>query len=136
MMRGEPIAKAATPSSPFYLHRGWQRCETFPLGGSGRLELPQAIAGDDNPLTARVIVNRVWSKYFDRGLVESPDDFGLRSSPPSHPLLLDWLASQFMRQGWSLKMAGIARFCHRRFIAPRAVLHRTMRCSAIPAIVG
>ena len=71
--------------------------------GSGRLELARAIASPNNPLTARVIVNRVWAWHFGRGLVNTPSDFGLRSEPPSHPKLLDWLATDFIKSGWSLK---------------------------------
>jgi hypothetical protein len=71
--------------------------------GSGRLELAQAVASTNNPLTARVIVNRVWMYHFGTALVKTPSDFGLRSEPPTHPELLDWLASQFMADGWSLK---------------------------------
>lgn len=71
--------------------------------GSGRLEIAQAIASPDNPLTARVIVNRVWAHHFGQGLVRTPSDFGLRSDPPSHPELLDYLAARFMAEGWSLK---------------------------------
>ena len=71
--------------------------------GSGRLELARAIASPDNPLTARVIVNRVWAWHFGRGLVNTPSDFGLRSELPSHPELLDWLATDFIKNGWSLK---------------------------------
>jgi hypothetical protein len=71
--------------------------------GSGRLELAQAIASPDNPLTARVIVNRVWLYHVGAGLVRTPSDFGLRSDPPTHPLLLDYLAAYFMDEGWSLK---------------------------------
>ncbi len=71
--------------------------------GSGRLELAQAIVDPRNPLTARVIVNRVWMHHFGRGLVTTPSDFGLRSDPPSHPTLLDWLATAFIEDGWSIK---------------------------------
>jgi hypothetical protein len=71
--------------------------------GSGRLELARAIANPKNPLTARVLVNRVWAHHFGRGLVTTPSDFGLRSDPPSHPELLDWLADRFVADGWSIK---------------------------------
>jgi mono/diheme cytochrome c family protein len=71
--------------------------------GSGRLELAQAIASKSNPLTARVMVNRVWSWHFGAGLVRTPSDFGLRGEPPTHAELLDYLATYFMDNGWSLK---------------------------------
>ncbi len=71
--------------------------------GSGRLELAQAIASKDNPLTARVMVNRVWAHHFGKGLVRTPGDFGLRGDAPTHPELLDWLAARFVADGWSVK---------------------------------
>jgi mono/diheme cytochrome c family protein len=71
--------------------------------GSGRLELARAIASRDNPLTARVLVNRLWHHHFGAGLVRTPSDFGLRSDPPSHPEVLDYLAGAFMDGGWSIK---------------------------------
>ncbi|MBY0512578.1 MAG: DUF1553 domain-containing protein, partial [Gemmataceae bacterium] len=71
--------------------------------GSGRLELAKAIASPENPLTARVMVNRVWTYHFGHGLVRTPSDFGVRSDPPTHPELLDWLAKRFVEDGWSLK---------------------------------
>jgi hypothetical protein len=71
--------------------------------GSGRLELAHAITSKDNPLTARVLVNRLWQQHFGKGLVTTPGDFGLRSDPPTHPQLLDRLASAFMDSGWSIK---------------------------------
>jgi hypothetical protein len=66
--------------------------------GSGRLELAEAIASADNPL-----VNRVWLHHFGQGLVRTPSDFGVRSDPPTHPELLDYLAARFVEEGWSIK---------------------------------
>ena len=71
--------------------------------GSGRLELAQATASKNNPLTARVMVNRVWMHHFGEGFVRTPDDLGTMSEKPSHPELLDYLSSYFMEQGWSVK---------------------------------
>jgi hypothetical protein len=71
--------------------------------GTGRLELARAIANKDNPLTARVWSNRVWAHLFGRGIVETTSDFGLRSTPPTHPELLDFLASSLTENGWSTK---------------------------------
>jgi hypothetical protein len=71
--------------------------------GSGRLELAQAIASKDNPLTARVIVNRVWAWHFGRGLVGTPSNFGQLGERPTHPELLDDLTARFIENGWSLK---------------------------------
>jgi len=71
--------------------------------GSGRLELARAITHADNPLTARVMVNRIWQSHFGQGLVRTPSDYGLRGDPPTHPALLDWLAATFVEEGWSIK---------------------------------
>lgn len=71
--------------------------------GSGRLELARAIASPSNPLTSRVMVNRVWLHHFGAGLVRSPDNFGALGERPTHPKLLDWLASCFVERGGALK---------------------------------
>ncbi len=68
-----------------------------------RLGLAKWIVDPKNPLTARVVVNRVWQQYFGQGLATTPEDFGVRSEAPSHPELLDWMAGEFVRRGWSLK---------------------------------
>jgi cytochrome c553 len=101
-IRGNPGNRgAAVPRQFLALLAGDNR---QPFGsGSGRLELAQAIAAGDNPLTARVIVNRVWAHYFEQPLVKTPSDFGMRSEPPTHPALLDYLAAYLVEHNWSLK---------------------------------
>jgi mono/diheme cytochrome c family protein len=71
--------------------------------GKERMELAEAIASPANPLTARVIVNRVWQRHFGYGLVRTPSNFGSQGERPTHPELLDYLAGRFVREGWSLK---------------------------------
>jgi hypothetical protein len=81
-----------SPGEPECFHRGKER-----------LELAEAIASPTNPLTARVIVNRVWQQHFGYGIVRTPSNFGSQGDRPSHPELLDYLAARFVREGWSLK---------------------------------
>jgi len=75
----------------------------FKTKGSGRQELAEAITQPGNPLTARVMVNRIWQHHLGRALVRSPSNFGTLGEPPTHPLLLDWLADEFIRHDWSIK---------------------------------
>ena len=70
---------------------------------SGRLDLANLIVDPNNPLTARVMVNRIWAWHFGQGIVETPNDFGTHGSTPTHPKLLDYLASEFIQNGWSIK---------------------------------
>ncbi|HZL88406.1 MAG TPA: PSD1 and planctomycete cytochrome C domain-containing protein [Pirellulaceae bacterium] len=77
--------------------------QRHPFADGGRLELARAIVSRDNPLTRRVIVNRLWMHHFGEPLVLSPSDFGIRTAPPTHPELLDWLAMRLLDSGWSLK---------------------------------
>ena len=102
LIRGE--AKNLGPKVPrrFLTLLGGEDSKPF-TQGSGRLELAQSIANRDNPLTARVIVNRVWQWHFGEAIVHTPSDFGTRSEPPTHPELLDWMATWLMDHGWSLK---------------------------------
>ena len=76
---------------------------TAPKNGSGRLDLVKNLLDPANPLTARVMVNRIWKHHFGEGLVRSADNFGVLGEAPSHPELLDWLASEFVKRKWSMK---------------------------------
>ncbi len=89
--------KAVVPGTPATLHA------LDPGLPSNRLGLAQWITAPENPLTARVTVNRVWAEMFGRGIVTSVDDFGRQGAAPTHPDLLDWLAVEFVEQGWSIK---------------------------------
>jgi hypothetical protein len=112
MVRGEPQTLGPEAPRGFLTILGGRKLPAEEKG-SGRLELAEWITGAKNPLTARVIVNRVWGWHFGQGIVATPDDFGARGEPPSHPELLDYLASRFMEDGWSIKKL------HRRIMLTR-----------------
>jgi hypothetical protein len=101
-LRGNPGNLGARVQPAFLATLSGGKPAVF-TNGSGRLELAQHIASKDNPLTARVMVNRVWLHHFGKGIVRTPSDFGMRSDPPTHPQLLDYLALRFMGNGWSIK---------------------------------
>jgi hypothetical protein len=101
-LRGEPDATGPVVhrDAPAYLR---STALNIPPAASGRLELARWITNPDNPLTARVMANRIWQFHFGKGLVTTPSNFGLRGEPPTHPELLDWLADRLVRSGWSIK---------------------------------
>ena len=102
-IRGNPKKRGPTTSRGFYQLLA-DDCQTEPVReGSGRKKLAGWITHDGNPLTARVIANRVWGWHFGQHLVETPSDFGTRSAEPTHPELLDYLAATLRDGGWSLK---------------------------------
>lgn len=99
-MAGEPLK----PAVPTILRKG-TATDALQMGStsSGRLELANWIADSQNPLTARVMVNRIWQGHFGSGLVSTGSNFGLRGQLPTHPELLDWLANTFIENDWSIK---------------------------------
>lgn len=96
--------------------------------GSGRLELAEAIASPQNPLTARVMVNRIWLHHFGAGIVRTPSNFGKLGEPPTNPELLDYLASRLVRNGWSIKKL------HREIMLSRVYALRSAHSSAAAEI--
>ena len=93
----------------------------IPAESSGRLELAKWLLAEDHPLTARVFVNRIWAQLLGVGIVRTTDDFGANSEPPTHPELLDFLAREFMEDGWSMKQ-----------LIRRIVLSRTYQLDVTP----
>ena len=99
-VRGD-LTGSSRPRAPGAIWKCWGHKSG---GGNGRrLELAEALAADSNPLTSRVMVNRIWLQVFGRGLVPTPNDFGKMGEAPTHPELLDHLAARFMADGWSVK---------------------------------
>jgi hypothetical protein len=123
------VQKGGDPARPgLVVPRGVPRFEFLGMteapapasGASGRRELAEWLSRGDNPLTPRVIANRIWQHHFGRGLVPTSSNFGLRGEPPSHPELLDWLAARLVGSGWSIKDL------HRQIL-----LSRTYRLSSV-----
>ncbi|MCW3097042.1 MAG: Protein of unknown function (DUF1553)/Protein of unknown function (DUF1549)/Planctomycete [Chthonomonadaceae bacterium] len=102
LLRGNTEAPGEEAPRRFLAILAGDNAPTF-TKGSGRLELANAVADKNNPLTARVMINRIWQHHFGVGLVRTASNFGLLGEPPTHPELLDYLAKQFMDQGWSMK---------------------------------
>jgi len=102
LLRGNPDSAGEEAPRRFLCILAGENAPPF-KNGSGRLELARAIADKQNPLTARVMVNRVWQHHFGQGLVRTPSNFGLLGERPTHPELLDYLAGWFVDHGWSIK---------------------------------
>ncbi|MDF1739557.1 MAG: DUF1549 and DUF1553 domain-containing protein [Verrucomicrobiales bacterium] len=97
--KGDPVPRAAPSLADDLISTSYP----VPDGESGRLQLAQWLTDPNHPLTARVLVNRLWHWHFGTGIVRTADDFGIQGSPPTHPELLDWLAAELMRNDWSIK---------------------------------
>ncbi|WP_162179908.1 PSD1 and planctomycete cytochrome C domain-containing protein [Bryobacter aggregatus] len=102
-IRGNPHMLGEEVPRSFLQVAMWDKPPVLAYRASGRLELAEWIANEKNPLTARVAANRVWQHLFGAGLVRSVDNFGLRGELPTHPELLDYLATRYVEAGWSLK---------------------------------
>lgn len=125
--RGDPETRGDVTPRSFPKSLGGQN---LPAGttGSGRLQLAEWLASPANPLTARVLVNRLWQHHFGRGLVNTPNDFGTRGEAPSHPELLDYLATRFVESGWSIKAM------HRLILLTDAYQRSSDTDLAVPAV--
>jgi hypothetical protein len=124
-IRGEPKQPGDIVPRKFIDLFGGQRLTDEQSKQSGRLQLAQWLTARENPLTARVMVNRIWQYHFGSGLVKTPSDFGARGLPPTHPELLDWLATRFMEGGWSIKQM-------HRLVMNSRVYHLASKLDSIP----
>ena len=123
LYRGDPMAPREEVSPDVLTVMGSLGLDTKSDERTRRLKLAEWIASDKNPLTARVIVNRVWQYHFGQGLVSTPSDFGKNGATPTHPELLDWLATRFMENGWSLK------WLHREILSSSTYQQSSYPCS-------
>jgi hypothetical protein len=112
-LRGNPLARGETVPPRFLSALPGDGTAIYE-NGKRRLGLARSVVSDGNPLTARVLVNWAWQHHFGSGLVRTPDDFGTRGQAPTHPELLDYLAGQFRKNGWSMK------WLHRQIMLSRA----------------
>ncbi len=103
MIRGSHLTPGALAPRRFPAILALERRASIAPGSSGRRELAQWLTDPAHPLTARVMVNRIWKWHFGEGIVRTPDNFGTLGDPPDHPGLLDWLAQRFLESGWSIK---------------------------------
>lgn len=119
-LKGDPTRPGDIVPRRFITVLGGQE---LPAGAdvSGRAELAEWILASENPLPARVMVNRIWQHHFGRGLVPSPNDFGKQGKPPTHPELLDYLATRFRESGWSMKSM------HRQIVLSRTYQQSSQR---------
>jgi hypothetical protein len=124
-IKGDPSDRGEAPPRGDVRIPGLPRPPPVAADAGGRLELARWLTAEDNPLTARVMVNRVWQHLFGRGLVRTVDDFGTNAEPPTHPDLLDHLALRFRDDGWSIKR-----------LIRAIVLSRTYRQSSASQLVG
>ena len=101
-LRGNPLARGETVQPKFLSALSGDQTPIYEAG-KRRLGLARSVISDSNPLTTRVLINWAWQNHFGSGLVRTPDDFGTRGQAPTHPELLDYLADQFRKNGWSMK---------------------------------
>jgi hypothetical protein len=127
-LRGEPGERGPVAPRGAIAFVTGSRDLAIPAGESGRRQLAEWLVRPDNPLTARVIVNRLWQHHFGRGIVATPSNFGTRGASPTHPELLDHLAARLVEGGWSLKAI------HRQILTSRTWRLSSRGCTANEAV--